>query len=115
MMAARLYDASRLQLVDEGDHGIVPFFLGLFLKSIPPAVADIRSAYLSGDMPRVSALAHRIKPSILELDIRLLVEPIKVIETAAVSPSPELAANIELLCSVMEVVAGQMREELNGG
>ena len=75
-----LYDASRLQSIDSGDPGIVGFFLGLFLETVPPAVADIRAAFLSGDLARVSSLAHRIKPSIMELHIPV---PIAEIEMAA--------------------------------
>ena len=115
-----LYDASRLQSIDSGDPGIVGFFLGLFLETVPPAVADIRAAFLSGDLARVSSLAHRIKPSIMELHIPV---PIAEIEMAAGLPAAAglnagralgtLAADIEGLCAMMEVVAAQMREELD--
>ncbi|HTJ15078.1 MAG TPA: hypothetical protein VL547_23740 [Dinghuibacter sp.] len=107
MMAGRLYDASRLQLLDGNDSGIVSFFLGLFLESVPPAVAEIQSAYVAGDLARVRALAHRIKPSILELEIRSLAATIAEIEAGVGLPG-----NIERLCSVMAVVVRQMREEL---
>lgn len=115
MTPAPLYDPSRLQSLDENDPGIVRHMLGLFLELIPGTAEQIREAYQARNIDLVHTLAHRIKPSILELDIRLLKATITDIEREASMgrSTPVLEAHIRYLCKVMDQVKTEIENELS--
>lgn len=114
MPHSRLYDSSRLQSVDENDEGVVSYMLGIFLLLIPSVAGEIREAYYAMDLDLVRKLSHRIKPSILELDIRSIKGTIAEIEKEASrgEPSPALEVHIEYLYTIMQQVKEQIQEEL---
>jgi HPt (histidine-containing phosphotransfer) domain-containing protein len=110
-----LYDSSRLLAEDEDDRHFIQEMLRVFLERIPPAAEEMREAYAASDLARVHKLAHRIKPSIRELDIRSLKATIAQIESEAAegAPSQALRGSIDYFCGVIERVKAQMQAELD--
>ena len=112
-MQAR-YSLSKLEEISRGNSAFVVKMINLFLQQVPPNVDSMHTAFLSGDLEQMGALAHRIKPTLDNLCITELREVIRAIEHAGKSRelSDQLDQQIRLVKDVISDVAKSMQVEL---
>ncbi|MFZ4058452.1 MAG: PAS domain S-box protein, partial [Ferruginibacter sp.] len=79
----KLYDLSKLKEISKGNAAFVNKMIALFLEQIPSTVAEIKEGFVQDDFDRIYALAHRIKPTIDNLNIHSLKTEIRSIEEFA--------------------------------
>jgi hypothetical protein len=110
----KLYNISSLHTLCFGDEVMLERLLKLFLEINVPAARELGQAFRENDMKKVVSLAHRMKPSIQQMDIALLKDDVGAIEgMAAGRLCPDgLGLLVSKFCSVMEQVEGQLRLEL---
>lgn len=78
-----LYNLSKLRSI--GNDEFVRQMLQLFVKEVPESIEKIKSAYQTHDFQAVKYIAHRIRPSIVNLEISEVKDEILEIEEAAAS------------------------------
>jgi two-component system, sensor histidine kinase len=84
--------------------------LNLFIENTPAAVNDIKQAYENNDMDRVAAIAHRLKPSIDNLEINSIKSEIRELEKIA--KTKDQPVRVEELIAHIESVTNRVVEEL---
>lgn len=77
------FDLTSLNEISHGDEEFINKMLELFTEQAALTIAEIKVAYENNQMEQVKKIAHRIKPSIDSLGIRLLKEDIREIEKSA--------------------------------
>jgi HPt (histidine-containing phosphotransfer) domain-containing protein len=84
--------------------------IDLFIQQTPAAVKEIVEAYEAGDFAKVKAVAHKMKPSIDNMEISSLVSDIRQIEALALQGkrSEELGILISKLDEVIEKVVADL-------
>ncbi|RZL42372.1 MAG: response regulator, partial [Pedobacter sp.] len=79
----QLYSLAKIESLANGSDEFIQKMISLFIKHIPIAISEFEEAYQAEDFVRISQIAHRIKPSIDNLDILGLNEMIREVETKA--------------------------------
>ncbi len=113
---AALYNLSKLEKISHGSDAFVEKMLQLFVAQVPASVEEMQTAYQAGKMKTVSAIAHKIKPSIDSLEINSVREVVRSLEQMALSDpqSPVIEPMIAQLRSVIDEVKKQFDELLKG-
>ena len=75
-----LYDLSSIKIISRGDKTFVKKLIHIFVTQTPPQVEAMKEKYLQADYKSMSFIAHKIKPSIDNMGIASLKEPIREIE-----------------------------------
>jgi PAS domain S-box-containing protein len=83
MPAAQLYDLSSLQSISKGNDEFIKKMIRMFCEQTPRLVTDMVDSYQKGDISNMASIAHKIKPSIDNLNISELKQTIRDIESAA--------------------------------
>jgi PAS domain S-box-containing protein len=84
--------------------------LNLFIENTPAAINEIKQAYENNDMERVAAIAHRLKPSIDNLEINSIKSEIRELEKIA--KTNDQPVRMEELIIQIESVTNKVVEEL---
>ena len=107
-----LFDLSELEQLSRGNTAFVIKMAGMFCELTPPMVTEMIAAYHDRDLEKMGALAHKIKPSLDNLRVISLKQPIRDIELAGRENNfdPELPALLEKTEAVISKVIGQMKE-----
>jgi PAS domain S-box-containing protein len=82
---APLFDMTKIQMIARGNKEFVNKMMGLFIESTPTSIMDMKTAYANSDFEKVRKIAHRIKPSVDNLEISSIKNEIKEIEMNAES------------------------------
>jgi PAS domain S-box-containing protein len=106
-----LYDLSGLIAISKGNQAFVNKMIMLFCDQTPVAVKEIQHAYATGDYKKIKTIAHRIRPSIDSMGIRLLKNIIRQIETRAAedTDSEELGRLIQELHYMVNQTVEQLQ------
>lgn len=109
-----LYNLSALNEISRGNKEFVKKMISLFCNQAPDLVVQIKDAAQAGDLTKMGAAAHKLKPSIDNLGIENLKPTIREIEKAGKENNftPELKENIKLLENVISGVIGQLKNEI---
>lgn len=78
-----LFDLSKLKMISKGNIEFINKMIALFIETSSTSIVDMKQAYLNNDFEKISKIAHRIKPSIENLEISSLKNEIKEIEMNA--------------------------------
>ncbi|TFF34732.1 PAS domain S-box protein [Mucilaginibacter psychrotolerans] len=78
--AEPLYNLSRIKEISRGNEVFVERMVDIFCTQTPGLVADMDIAYRENDLARMASIAHQLKPSVENLEIKLLQHVIKTIE-----------------------------------
>ncbi len=78
-----LYDLTKLKAMSRGNAAFVQKMMRIFCEQAPQMVDEMIAACEEDDFDRVAAVAHKIKPSIDNLDIHDLIQRIRDVEKAA--------------------------------
>lgn len=78
-----LYSLKKIEKICNGDKAFVRKMVRLFLDQIPAAVKEMQGAFRKGELGKVSAIAHKIKPTLDNMYISSLYTEIREIEILA--------------------------------
>jgi PAS domain S-box-containing protein len=81
--SAPLFDLTKIKDIARGNNEFVNKMIALFIESTPVSVIEMRNAYTNNEFEKVRKIAHRIKPSIDNLEITSLKIDIREIELNA--------------------------------
>ncbi|WP_231491346.1 PAS domain S-box protein [Pedobacter sp. Leaf170] len=108
-----LYDLSTLRQISKGREAFVKKMVDMFCEQTPLSVKEMIDAYHDNDFQQMGAIAHKIKPSIDNLNISSLQKVIRDIETIGKegldgSSLPEALKKTEL---TIDKVTAKLKEE----
>jgi HPt (histidine-containing phosphotransfer) domain-containing protein len=111
-----LYDLTSLRLISRGNTAFVELMVNTFCDQTPPTVREMKETFNSGDLAKMSALAHKIKPSIDNLYITSLKQIIRNIEgyDAKKPGSINIVESLHQLDEIITRVVKMMRLEFPG-
>jgi CheY-like chemotaxis protein/HPt (histidine-containing phosphotransfer) domain-containing protein len=77
-----LFDLGQLEQISRGNNSFVVKMTTMFCEITPPLVREMIAAYNAHDLEKMGSIAHKIKPSLDNLNIGSLKEVIRDIELA---------------------------------
>ncbi len=107
--SAQLFSLNKIKSIGRGDTAFVNRMVKLFIETIPEAVDQMEDAYYKGDLKTSAALAHRIRPSIDNMCITVLINDIRAIENIKTTSKEEVPAKLKLIKSVLDEVIQQLK------
>lgn len=115
MSTRKLYDVAGINAVAGGDEAFVKSMIQLFLENIPLQSKELITACAEKNWERVYFLSHKMKASIVLVNITDIIKEIKAIEINA-KTLQQLETLPALVKQVDEVVAAtelQMKADYN--
>ncbi|WP_018616533.1 Hpt domain-containing protein [Segetibacter koreensis] len=114
-MTEKLYDLKQLKEILGGNSEFLTSLACIYLTTIPVNTKEIIQAITKEDWPRVSKLAHKIKPTIDSMNIKCITSDIRTLETDAknrvnTETLEKIAVKVD---TVVNTVAQQLRYEFN--
>ncbi len=108
----KLYDLSKLHEISRGNDSFVQKMISLFTDQAPASVNEIKAALEQNDLPRIRAIAHRIKPSLDNMGINSFHNGIRELEKLAQEGGPiaEIARLVDEMDQVISEVLRQLKE-----
>jgi PAS domain S-box-containing protein len=109
----QLYDLSTLRDISRGNDAFVEKMVNIFCDQTPPMLREMTIAMYDNDLERMGAIAHRIKPSIDNLNINSLKQTIRTIEKMGYEKtnSPDLPDLLKEVDVIIERVLRKMKQE----
>jgi PAS domain S-box-containing protein len=105
-----LFDLDELRKLSRGNEAFVNKMVGIFLKAGPESMKEMKAALIEGNIERVKAIAHRLKPSIDNLSIASMKTRIRDIEGYDASVHPD--NNLTEMVEESEKIIGEVVEKL---
>ncbi|MCU0323445.1 MAG: response regulator, partial [Chitinophagaceae bacterium] len=105
-----LYSLDKLNLIGGGNPAFIAKMLSLFEREATNAIVEIKKATQLKDVKQINATAHRIKPSIDNLAIKLLQEDVRILETF--NPNESTWSSVELLMEKFERIIHQVVDSM---
>ena len=108
-----LFDLSTLKTLSRGNEDFIKKMVNLFCEQSPSLVEEMMAAFKAGDLIKMGALAHKIKPTLDNLNIHLLKQDIRTVENAGKENSelPELPELLEKIKNIITQVVNEMRQK----
>jgi PAS domain S-box-containing protein len=108
-----LYDLSTLKEIGRGNDEFIEKMVSMFCDQTPPMIIEMKGAYFAGDLEKMGAIAHKIKPSLDNLNIITLKHVIRSIESAGYhkEENEDLKELLEETDKVMSKVIENMKRE----
>lgn len=75
-----LYNLEKLEAISRNNDDFVEKMLAMFCESMPDLVLQLQEAAEQNDWKKVAALAHRMKPSLHTMGIKVLAEDVLLLE-----------------------------------
>ena len=110
---SKLYNLDYLSQFSHGSPDFIGDMIAAFVDQTPPAVKQIKAAWLEGDSATVKSVAHRIKSNVDMFGIDELKQDIRTIESSTVDDltSPEFGQLIRKLEEIINKVAEEITKE----
>jgi CheY-like chemotaxis protein len=105
-----LFSLEKLNEISRGNEAFVQKMTALFKEQAPATVAEMKEAFLQGDLGRVKSLAHRLKPSLDNLAITSFTGGIRLIENFNVDCNP--GGDLEGLINDLEEIVNKVTAAL---
>ncbi len=111
----RLYDMNSLNEVSRGNKDFIVTLARIFLNTIPKNCTEMAEAAEAKNWDRVSNLAHKLKPTIDTMNIRLIKQDIRAIEINAKNKADliSLPRQIEKVKEIIDKTAFQLKQEFS--
>lgn len=109
----KLYSLEHFERISRGNTLFIRRILDIFSEQTPQLVTQMESAAVEGNLPQVKALAHKIKPTLDQLEISAARQLVQEIEaTTPQQFDPKLMSNkVQLLQHVISRVCAQIQQE----
>ncbi len=75
-----LYDLAKLWDISRGKQAFVEKMVSIFVTETSNAVKDIRAAYEANNIEKINSVAHKIKPSLYNLNVNIIKDDILALE-----------------------------------
>jgi PAS domain S-box-containing protein len=106
-----LFSVSALVQMSQGDEIFVEKMTEMFLMLAERTVAELQQEMENRNFVQVGRIAHRIKPSLENMGVESLAEPIRVLESFPADGNPaEREQLVELIRETLVAVVSQIRE-----
>ncbi len=105
-----LFDLTKLQTISRGNMDFINKMIALFIETTPVCIVDMKLAYVNNEFDKVRKIAHRIKPSIDNLEIVSLKNEIREIELNA--ETYQKSEQLERLILKVELVLNEVFSNL---
>ena len=114
-MSDKVYDLSQLEELAGGMQEFVFSMVDTFLEHTPGQLAELKSAFASGDLSSMGGQAHKIKPNIDLFGINSIREEIRTVETLGKegNNSPDLPGMIDKIDTVLNQAFQQLGDLKN--
>jgi len=110
-----LYDLSKLWDISRGKHSFVEKMVNIFITETANAVRDMKDAYEKNDVEKISSIAHKIKPSLYNLNINSIREDILKLELFGKDgggTEQDLKTLVDKVETVLTAVIEQMKKDV---
>ncbi len=116
MNEEQLYDLSSLKAISRGNEAFIQKMVNIFCEQTPGILKEIETAYNTGDFEAMGAAAHKMKPSIDNLNIVLVKDIIREIENSGKhsAKNATLPEKFIKINSVINKVIDLLKEEYPG-
>ncbi|MBL7922241.1 MAG: PAS domain S-box protein [Bacteroidia bacterium] len=113
-VTTKLYDLDKLKELSRGDEKFIKKMISLFIEQAKVSLNEINSAYQINDHDSIHKVAHRLKPSIDNMDIDSLKKEVRELEGIVKNPIPgnELKLLIEYLNTTLTKVLEALPQEI---
>ena len=114
-LPATLYDLSKLWDISRGKHSFVEKMVNIFITETANAVRDMKDAYEKNDVEKISSIAHKIKPSLYNLNINSIREDILKLELFGKDgggAEKDIKTLVDKVETVLTAVIEQMRKDV---
>ncbi len=108
-----LFDLSNIKTLSRGDQSFVNKMVEIFIDHTPTSIAEIKTAFEQKDYTTISKIAHRMKPSIDNMGIQTLKNPIRELESKSKAENTD-RMEIATLINIIENTLERVIEELRG-
>jgi len=111
-----LYDLSKLRDISRGNETFVKKMVDMFCDQTPQMITEMIAAYQQGNLEQLGAIAHKLKPSIDNLNITSLKQLIRDIENIS-RDEPGNSSLSDLLNNVENIIINvvkTMKQEFPG-
>jgi signal transduction histidine kinase/CheY-like chemotaxis protein/HPt (histidine-containing phosphotransfer) domain-containing protein len=109
---SKLYNLDNLHEMSRGDKNFVSNMIQLFIKNIPISIRTIESAIIKKDITTINKIAHKIKPSLLNLGISSIYEDVKTLEKYTIDEDDSFE-NINVIFSKVKTTLEIIIESLS--
>jgi PAS domain S-box-containing protein len=99
-----LYDLTKLREMSRDNNDFVIKMLNLFVDTIPDSADQMVAALRTNDLETLQRIAHKLKPSIANLGIKLL-EELKTIEKME-----DETRNVETLSALVQIISDRLSQ-----
>lgn len=109
------YSLNKLVKMTGGDNNFICEMLELFITEIPASVRQMEEALALSDWKTISSVAHRIKPSLLNLAIHSVIEDIRALEAVIKSDIvdiPDITGRLANVKKVLSLVIDGLQKDL---
>jgi HPt (histidine-containing phosphotransfer) domain-containing protein len=79
-MADKVYDLIQLDELSGGDQEFIKMMVDTFLEHTPGQLEELIKAHADGDLTKLGAIAHKIKPNIDMFGIKAIMDDIRDLE-----------------------------------
>jgi PAS domain S-box-containing protein len=109
----QLYSLEGLREISRDNPAFVKKMINLFCEQATESVQEIKKAFDGADYEKMGALAHKLKPSIDNLRITSLMQPIRDIEKAGKEKNVNEAipVKIEHTINTISIIVEQLKQE----
>lgn len=107
-----LYDLVKIRELSRGDQSFVDKMIQIFVEHTPTSMTELKVAFENQDFLTISKIAHRMKPSIDNMGIDSLKNPIRELESSAKMENIDenkVASLIEKIRSTLVKVIDDLR------
>lgn len=107
-----LFDLTNIKTLSRGDQSFVNKMIEIFIDHTPTSMLEIKNAYELQDFITISKIAHRMKPSIDNMGIHSLKNPIRELESTAkteVVDKEKVSFLIGIIENTLEKVIGELK------
>ena len=103
------HDLTELKEMAMGNEEFIQKMITVFLDTTQESLTEMLEAFEKGDYDTVSAIAHKIKPSIDMMGIADLKEPIRTIEVNAKESGDQLSVLMPQVDKVLTTVFDELK------
>lgn len=96
------YDLTNIKMLSRGNDSFVTKMILIFITQTTEVLQKIDLAFESGDLPEVSRLVHKVKPSIESMGIKAILNEVKMLEVMAKENNSSLHECIQLYVPIKE-------------
>jgi len=98
-----LFKIDQLQRLGDGNKEFIDRMLRLFILIVPESVSEMYEAFTRKDFTAIAAVAHRIKPAVDTMDIKIIKQMLDDIEESVLHKDEPLQLK-EMIDSLKETV-----------